>query len=266
MIKSVFYLLIISFMIITNVLKAQTIIGPQDVCESATDVLFHVSPSSNVNHQWSIQSGSIVQGQGNDSIYVSFSSLDDTICVVINTVITICRPVNVMPGTANIDAGLDVTIEVGETTQLIALGASSYIWTPALGLSCTDCSNPIANPTATTTYYVTSSSATSCTQGDSVTVFVDIPNNLFVPSIFTPNGDGNNDEWFIAGESVEEVIIGVFNRWGEKVYSSTDINNVWDGYYSGLPVEIGVYFYQIEYRLFGDDFFRIRSGNITVIR
>ncbi|WP_243630203.1 PKD domain-containing protein [Taibaiella soli] len=71
-----------------------------------------------------------------------------------------------------VDAGANQTICAGTTTQLQASGASTYSWSPATGLSCTNCANPVASPTTTTTYTVTGTSTAGCHATSTVTVTV----------------------------------------------------------------------------------------------
>jgi len=71
-----------------------------------------------------------------------------------------------------VSAGANRTICAGTTTQLQATGGTTYNWSPATGLSCTSCANPIANPTTTTTYTVTGTSAAGCSATSTVTVTV----------------------------------------------------------------------------------------------
>lgn len=69
---------------------------------------------------------------------------------------------------------------------------------------------------------------------------------LFIPSAFSPNGDGVNDTWKISYKGIKEANIKIFNRWGENVYQYTNEKPEWDGKYKGLFVPNGTYFYQIE--------------------
>jgi large repetitive protein len=82
---------------------------------------------------------------------------------------TVTVTVNPIP---NVSAGLDASICAGANTTLAASGASNYIWSPAAGLSVSNISNPIANPSSTTTYTVTGTSAQGCTASDQVIVTV----------------------------------------------------------------------------------------------
>ena len=86
-----------------------------------------------------------------------------------------------------INAGSDVSICTGNSTQLSVVGGSNYAWTPANGLSSTTSQNPIANPTTTTTYTVTSTSTGGCTASDQITVFVESGNGNPVFAEAGPN-------------------------------------------------------------------------------
>jgi gliding motility-associated-like protein len=86
-----------------------------------------------------------------------------------------------------------------------------------------------------------------------------------VPNAFSPNGDGGNDILFVYGYRTKTILFRVFNRWGEKVFETTDINKGWDGIYKGEPQEMDVYAWTLNALLEGD--IRVeRQGNVTLIR
>lgn len=147
-----------------------------------------------------------------------------------------------------VEAGPNAVIEYGSSTPLNATTSVSPIvdilWSPAEGLSCTDCLQPIAAPTFNTTYYVVITDENGCLAIDSVTVWVDIDFN--VPNAFTPNDDGLNDEFNIQTEMLISYYIAIYNRWGDLVFTSDDINDGWDGTLNGVLQEIGTYMYVIE--------------------
>ena len=69
---------------------------------------------------------------------------------------------------------------------------------------------------------------------------------VYIPNSFTPNGDGLNDKFIIKGTGIENYLIDIFDRWGTNIFSTTDINNGWNGTVNGkLGAESGVYKYQI---------------------
>lgn len=131
------------------------------------------------------------------------------------------------------------TISEGSSTNLSASGGVSYLWLPAAGLSCTTCSDPVATPGATTVYYVTVTDKDGCSWVDSIRVVV-LENQVIVPNVITPNGDGINDYLAIKGlEYYPNSSIDIYDRWGKEVYSSSNYANNWDG---GNQSD-GVYFY-----------------------
>jgi len=102
----------------------------------------------------------------------------------------------------------------------------------------------------------------SCT--DSINVKV-TTSDLQVPYVFTPNGDGMNDEFRIAYKSIISFQCWVFNRWGQKVYSWTDPSKGWDGTFNGVPATAGAYFYIIEAK--GTEGENLnKKGNINLLR
>lgn len=166
--------------------------------------------------------------------------------------------VTVVPGSAVIDEG--------ESVQLTAAGATSYSWTPATGLSCTDCSNPVATPVISTIYVVTGTDANGCSGTASVTITVNpFCNEIFVPTIFSPNNDNGNDFLCAFGNCFSKVDFAIYNRWGEKVFQTDDLQICWDGTYKGKPVNAEAFVYKLNgTRINGEEV--SLSGTIQVIR
>ena len=148
-------------------------------------------------------------------------------------------------------AGNDTNIVVNQLLQLNATGGDNYLWTPSTGLD-----NPfIANPMAqlgpgidSITYTVKATSGPGCFGVDQIKVVVfKTGPNIFVPSAFTPNGDGKND-------ILKPLLVGlkslsffkIYNRWGQLLYSTSSVNQGWDGTFQGLPQGIGTFVYAAE--------------------
>jgi gliding motility-associated-like protein len=68
---------------------------------------------------------------------------------------------------------------------------------------------------------------------------------LYVPNSFTPNGDGLNDFFYVQGEAIQTFKIQVFNRWGDLIFESNDVNTGWDGKFNGQLVPQGTYVYKL---------------------
>jgi hypothetical protein len=150
-------------------------------------------------------------------------------------------------------------------TDLNLLGADidSFIWSPNLNISCTDCPNPYVSPLIDQLYGVRVYSK-GCVVSDSALVRIILPNNFFIPNAFTPNGDGNNDVFYIYAQSGVKVFeFRIFNRIGEMVHAGAF---PWDGNYKGKPSPPGVYVYVFKLGLYGDDRSIILKGSVTLIR
>lgn len=162
------------------------------------------------------------------------------------------------------------TINLGESVTLVATGATSYTWTPPTGLDCTNCSDPIASPSTTTTYIVTGTDGSGCTGSDTVLIFVEIVcGDVFVPNIFSPNGVGDpeNDQLCVYGNCIRKLRFRIFNRWGQMVFESEDptLSECWDGTFKGKDMMTGTYVYTLYVETFDNEVIE-KSGNITLVK
>ncbi len=183
-------------------------------------------------------------------------------CEVAQSTVTIT--VDPLPG---IDAGDDLAIGLNETTQLLASGGETYVWSPTEGLSDTISATPVAQPLQTTTYSLTGTDINGCVNQDSVTVKV--RSELFVPNLFTPNQDGVNDIFYVYGTGVMEVQWAVYDRNGQELFTSNDIHTGWDGTANGNELPTGHYLWTVKGRYFDGrplDFNGKNKGTIRLVR
>jgi gliding motility-associated-like protein len=96
---------------------------------------------------------------------------------------------------------------------------------------------------------------------DSVSETIFPPLSLYIPSAFTPNGDGKNDSFGAEGIGITRFKISIYNRWGELVFESEEVDKRWDA--KGVPE--GVYVYVVSAVSLDNKPFK-RSGTITVFR
>lgn len=163
------------------------------------------------------------------------------------------------------NAGEDVIIAIGDSTTLNGTGGTINGWDPPRGLSCIDCPNPIAYPDTTTMYYLSVTDINGCTSMDSVLVTVDETKAWYLPNAFTPDGNSVNDVLYFYGTGVKEFILQVFDRWGEKVFETTDAKVGWDGNYKGKAALAGVYAYQLTITFKSTEVEQVK-GNLNLIR
>ena len=89
---------------------------------------------------------------------------------------------------------------------------------------------------------------------------------VYIPTAFTPNEDSKNDQWGVFSTAVDEMLLIVYDRWGNKVFESTEVTNKWDGMNSkGLPYPSDVYGWHCRYTCFGGLSFE-QKGNVTLLR
>jgi gliding motility-associated-like protein len=183
---------------------------------------------------------------------------------------SITIPITVLGGTSVNISPASVTITAGTGTTLSATGGPAtinYSWSPPIGLSCINCPDPVANPTSTTKYYVTTTNTDGCTAMDSVIVTVDLTQcgNVFVPTAFSPNADGINDVLNVKSNCIKTFSFKIYNRWGESVFETNDINRGWDGTFEGQLLNTGIFIYQLDISgLSGEHTFQ--KGNISLVR
>ena len=164
------------------------------------------------------------------------------------------------------------TVKMGDTLHLHATAnqpdSVTYSWTPSLGLSCNGCADPVFSSNYSTVYNITGTSANGCDAVYSIEVTVIPDYNLFIPNVFTPNGDGKNDVWQIFGDmhTIKQFTAKVFDRWGEKVYEGRDVNAGWDGTFKGSPAPLGVYTYEISIVWLDNRSDDHLTGSITLLR
>ena len=165
-------------------------------------------------------------------------------------------------------AGNDTIIVRGESINFNASGGVSYRWEPSHFLSSDDINNPVGYfpELGKFKYLVFIKSEYGCEGYDSLEVWVVRQGGVFVPTGFTPNGDGKN-------ELLRPISIGyrninyfrVFNRWGQQVFYTTQVNEGWDGIWNGVPQDIGTYYWILSItNRFGKD--EVIKGDAILIR
>ena len=142
---------------------------------------------------------------------------------------------------------------------------SGYSWSNNY---CLNCSAITVSPqTPSTNYQCTVTNTFNCSVICHYQVQVNgLYGDIFVPNVFTPNGDGNNDVFKVLGKNIKLLNLAIFDRWGEKVFESADINAGWDGTYRGKIAPPGVYVYMLQYLGGIDTHASEMKGSITLLR
>ncbi|MFN8308656.1 MAG: gliding motility-associated C-terminal domain-containing protein [Chitinophagales bacterium] len=202
-------------------------------------------------------------GAGNHQVLVSDKFGCDTV-IVVPVIMPEEGVINILPDTAAIYLGEIVQLNT-DFTPYLASSISNYHWSPSVGLSCSDCADPQFNYFGTMTYHLTVTYNGQCTATDYITIHVENDNRFYIPNVFTPNGDGANDVFYVYGKAFKQMTMKIFNRWGEKVFESNSEKNGWDGSFKGEMQEPGVYVYEVNIT-FIDNKTVTQTGSVTLLK
>lgn len=219
-------------------------------------------------HQEPGQPCAIVSGMHVIEIEDTFNN-----CVV-ETTINVDEPQEIsvsLPVSIEIDLGDSLTMLV--PTIISALPIDTFIWEPAENLSCADCKNPRVTGITPTTYHLTIIDINGCTATAQISVDIDRNRKVYIPNVFSPNGDGLNDQFQIyTGLGVERInFVRVYDRWGERVFEEKDLppspdgTPGWDGIFRGQAMNPAVFLYLAEVK-FVDGRVLLYRGDVTLLR
>ncbi|MCD4731361.1 MAG: gliding motility-associated C-terminal domain-containing protein [Bacteroidales bacterium] len=230
-------------------------LGPdQEVCEG--EILLLQGPEGDYIYYWNGVPGPptyevTTTGQVTLSVVNPCDSISDQVQILVTPL-------------PKIYLGKDDVLFPGQTIELDAgLGFDEYLWQDGSGgqyFMITENNINVNDP-----YYYVEVSEGLCKNSD--TILIELY-QIWVPKVITPNGDGNNDLFRADPErwsGVNQHTIMVFNRWGEKVWESTDFETGWDGKQNGRCVAEGTYFWVLEVYYGSDNVKQVLKGSLTVI-
>ncbi|HET7117821.1 MAG TPA: gliding motility-associated C-terminal domain-containing protein [Hanamia sp.] len=151
---------------------------------------------------------------------------------------------------AQVFAGNDTSILINQSLQLNAIdvnniGFSTYTWSPDIGLNNPSLQNPVALITKDIIYTVVASTPEGCEGMDSIFIKAFQESNIFVPNAFTPNNDGLNDILKATPMGIKEFkYFVVYNRWGQKIFFTSDPGKGWDGTLQSQLQPSGIYVWE----------------------
>jgi len=237
--------------ILSRAKLADPVFACNDVCAFSSGNTFTASGApAGSTYVWSTPAGTtITSGAGTNTISVDWGAVSGPITVVdTNSVGCFSDPVSCsvnvsFPPVANFD-----TTSIGfnyNFTDLSTGGATSWAWDFGDGGS-SGLQNPSHGYTANgpQTVCLTASNSTGCADTTCMVIDVDVLEFINIPNVFTPDGDGVNDFFFVNSSGIKEFQLDVFNRWGTKVFTSTDAGVKWDGRTtSGVELSDGTYYF-----------------------
>lgn len=256
--------------ILSNIRPEQPSIVCANICENSTGNIFTLSGTS-TNYLWTVPSGgTITSGQGTDTIQVDWTTGAGYVYVyavgaVCNSLPDSCLPVVLPVPVADFTATPEGSSSFNDTYAFTNNSTNASVWTWEFGDGSTSTTqNPTYqyNGAGDYTVILTVSNAAGCTDTD--TLVVTAGEGMVIPNVFTPNGDGLNDNYIIQSGGLTEYNLSIFNRWGQAVFESTEPNQNWDGNFNGSPCTDGTYYFILKAKSLNKDY--STTGNITLIR
>ena len=205
-----------------------------------------------------------IKPTASQSVFISVHNIygcsaDDSIVVSVNP-------------TPAIDATVDKPVIFrGEQVQLTATQnqAYAYNWIPVNLVSNAAIFNPTSSPIQTTIYTVSVNDRNNCKNEDTVSVrvldYTCDKSQIFIPSAFSPNGDGVNDVFLVRSTILKSSYLLIYDRWGNQVFETKDINAGWNGTYKNQVVQLETYGYYFEGECFQGEKITLK-GNVTLVK
>jgi len=242
-----------------------SILGKTNPCQGkmSGSITIQATGISSLSYHWNNGIGGLTTLSNLDSGYYSVTVTDLNGCTASTSVNLLLLP------DPPAHAGTSQTISLGHSIQLTAAGGLSYLWAPPYSLNDSTLPDPVASPLQTTIYRVTVTDMNDCSATDSVLITVvncDL-SEWYVPSAFSPNGDGRNDILYVRGQSVclSNIEFSVYDRWGELVFFTSNMSSGWDGNFNGKPAETAAFIYYLTVHLINGQTIQ-KKGNLTLLR
>jgi len=194
----------------------------------------------------------------------SLSVIDSNGCTSLiqdQVIVTVTPPIIVKTNPS------DTVVFSGDKFQLQASsGATSYSWSPGVGLSNPFIANPVLTVSSDVTYHIIATTPAGCRGDGKVTVKVFKGPEIYMPTGFTPNGDGKNDNFKPFTVGITNLnYFRVYNRWGQLIFSTAKLNDGWDGRVSGGEQPSGTYVWMVQ-GIARNGKVITKKGTVTLIR
>lgn len=237
--------------ILSRAKLADPVFACNDVCVNSTGNVFTASGGApGASYVWTTPAGTtITSGAGTSSITVDWGAIGGPIVVIdTNSVGCFSDPVSCTVNVSTPPVAAFDTASVGFTytfSDLSTGGATTWLWSFGDGSTST-AQNPTYQYTSNgpQTVCLTAGNSTGCTDSVCFVVDVDVFEFINIPNVFSPNGDNNNDAWYVNSSGMKEFQVDIYDRWGLKVWEADAATIKWDGRTTaGVECTDGTYFY-----------------------
>jgi gliding motility-associated-like protein len=199
-----------------------------------------------------------VAAQGIHTIIYTISGMcgdSDTIDILVNTVPNISLEATDESCSGANDGSIDLTVNGGTLPYL-------FNWNN--GETTEDIFDLVPAP-----YIIIVTDSNGCSVTDNIDILgssiLCYEPNIYIPNIFSPNGDKQNDVLYVRGKGIKEFVFVIYDRWGEEIFKTKDQDKGWDGTYKGKKLNTSVFTYYIYAVMINDEIIK-KKGAITLIR
>ncbi|WP_276480535.1 lectin-like domain-containing protein [Paraflavitalea pollutisoli] len=177
---------------------------------------------------------------------------------------TLKMPINIFETKAF--AGNDTAVIMDHPLPLHGSGGVLYQWSPATGLSDPNIADPVAMIRSATYYVLKAYTPMGCATTDTIKIEAYKGPAIYVPNVFSPNGDNNNDRFRVKAVGISDFsYLRIYNRYGQLVFNSTSMKDGWDGTFHGQAQPVGTYVWMVQ----GKDIagqLHVQRGTVNLIR
>ena len=216
---------------------------------------------------WTLGDGTITNQSAVNYAYGNTGNLNASLVAVAdNGCVSNTVAVPFLVNQAQAFAGNDTVFIRDEPFQLNGSGGVSYLWSPATGLNDPTLANPTGVLQDDIVYTLTVTTAEGCTDTDDLAITVFKESRVYVPTGFSPNGDGRNDRimpYLVGIRSLD--YFQVYNRWGQLVFQTKAPGQGWDGRISGIEQPTGVFVWRLRAVDYVGKIYELK-GSVTLIR
>jgi gliding motility-associated-like protein len=235
-----------------NIIKSPefNIVGKTVICRDIDTALLTINPENTWYIRWSPENG--INNPTSFRVYASPDTTTTYVALVTDT--AGCMGFDIIQIAVNQPYSLisfpekDTSINIGEPAYITVLSSKenvSYWWSPDYKISCRTCNNPVVVPYKDYTYKVKVKD--DCFEREKE-IKIKVIKNFYLeaPEAFSPNNDGHNDVFYFENENIKTFNLKVFNRWGNIVFETDNINSGWDGTSNGKKQNIDTYSYIVK--------------------
>lgn len=237
-------------------------------------VILAPTNTPDVTYKWTIDENSIPEGNFQPQYTLAWHTTGAKIITLVVTAPNGCKSypyvdtVYVHDPQAQIKGLEDGAYCVGDTVTVYTNAGKNYTysWSPERAFITNGSDKALLSTGATGFIFLKVTDPWACVDGDTAYIKAEPCCDIFLPDVFSPNGDGRNDKFHILTDGHQQIVsFKVVNRWGQTIFKTDNQSDGWDGTFHGKMQDAGTYMYYVKYKCSNSTTFE-KKGNVTLVR